>query len=164
MVTDEIEKFTPSGIMTKSGKLIEADIVVTATGFNLSVLGDIDFIIDDEPLNFSDTVTYRGAMFVGVPNMAWVFGYFRSSWTLRVDLVGDFVCRLFKHMKDKGVSKVVPSLRPEDADAFVSLGRSGELQSRLHHAQRPSLAKTRKQAGMAARARLRGRQGNASRS
>ncbi len=54
-------------------------------------------------------------MFVGVPNMAWVFGYFRSSWTLRVDLVGDFVCRLLNHMKDKGLSKVVPSLRPEDS-------------------------------------------------
>jgi cation diffusion facilitator CzcD-associated flavoprotein CzcO len=104
VVTDEIERFTPSGILTKSGKLIEADIVVTATGFNLSVLGDIDFVIDGEPLSFSDTVTYRGTMFVGVPNMAWVFGYFRSSWTLRVDLVGDFVCRLLNHMKDKGLS------------------------------------------------------------
>ena len=120
VVTDEIEKFTPSGILTKSGKLIEADIVVTATGFNLNVLGDIDFVIDGEPLNFADTVTYRGAMFVGVPNMAWVFGYFRSSWTLRVDLVGDFVCRLLNHMKDKGLSKVVPSLRPEDGEMPLS--------------------------------------------
>ena len=116
VVTDEIERFTPSGILTKSGKLIEADIVITATGFNLNVLGDIDFAIDEEPLSFSDTVTYRGTMFVGVPNMAWVFGYFRSSWTLRVDLVGDFVCRLLNHMKAKGLSKVVPTLRPEDRD------------------------------------------------
>ena len=120
VVTDEIERFTPSGILTKSGKLIEADIVVTATGFNLNVLGDIDFAIDGEPLRFSDTVTYRGAMFVGVPNMAWVFGYFRSSWTLRVDLVADFVCRLLNHMKEKGLSKVVPSLRPEDREMALS--------------------------------------------
>ena len=120
MVTDEIERFTTSGILTKSGKLLEADIVVTATGFNLNVLGDIDFVIDGEPLNFSDTVTYRGTMFVGVPNMAWVFGYFRSSWTLRVDLVGDFVCRLLNHMKGKGLSRVVPSLRPEDAEMPLS--------------------------------------------
>jgi cation diffusion facilitator CzcD-associated flavoprotein CzcO len=120
VITDEIERFTTSGILTKSGKLIEADIVVTATGFNLSVLGDIDFVIDGEPLNFADTVTYRGTMFVGVPNMAWVFGYFRSSWTLRVDLVGDFVCRLLNQMKGQGLSKVVPSLRPEDAEMPLS--------------------------------------------
>jgi cation diffusion facilitator CzcD-associated flavoprotein CzcO len=120
VVTDEIERFTSSGILTKSGKLIEADIVVTATGFNLSVLGDIDFVIDGEPLNFSDTLTYRGTMFAGVPNMAWVFGYFRSSWTLRVDLVGDFVCRLLNHMRSNGLSKVVPSLRPEDSEMPLS--------------------------------------------
>jgi cation diffusion facilitator CzcD-associated flavoprotein CzcO len=116
VVTDEIEKFTPAGILTKSGKLLEADIVVTATGFNLSVLGDIDFVIDGQPLNFSETVTYRGLMFVGAPNMAWVFGYFRSSWTLRADLVADFVCRLLNHMKEKGSKTVIPSLRPEDKD------------------------------------------------
>ncbi len=116
VVTDEIERFTPAGVLTKSGKLLDADIVVTATGFNMSVLGDIDFAIDGKPLNFAETVTYRGVMFVGAPNMAWVFGYFRSSWTLRVDLVGDFVCRLLSHMKEKGSKKVVPSLRPDDRD------------------------------------------------
>ena len=84
VVTDEIERFTETGILLKSGKLLEADIIVTATGFNLSVLGDIDFIIDGQPLVFSDTVTYRGMMFTGMPNLAWVFGYFRASWTLRV--------------------------------------------------------------------------------
>ena len=63
------------------------------------MLGDIDFAIDGKPLDFSDTVTYRGMMFTGVPNMAWVFGYFRASWTLRADLVADFVCRLLNHMK-----------------------------------------------------------------
>jgi cation diffusion facilitator CzcD-associated flavoprotein CzcO len=116
VVTDEIERFTPAGILTKSGEVLEADIVVAATGFNLNVLGDIDFLIDGRPLDFAGTVTYRGVMFVGVPNMAWVFGYFRSSWTLRVDLVGDFVCRLLNRMKEKGLKKVVPSLRPEDKD------------------------------------------------
>ncbi len=116
VVTDEIERFTPAGVLTKSGKALEADIIVTATGFNLSPLGDIDMFIDGHPLNFSEAVTYRGMMFVGVPNMAWVFGYFRSSWTLRVDLVGDFVCRLINHMKEKGSPRVVPTLRPEDKD------------------------------------------------
>jgi cation diffusion facilitator CzcD-associated flavoprotein CzcO len=80
------------------------------------VLGDIAFTVDGKPLEFSDTVTYRGMMFTGVPNMAWVFGYFRASWTLRSDLVADFVCRLLKHMKATGARRVVPALRPEDRD------------------------------------------------
>jgi cation diffusion facilitator CzcD-associated flavoprotein CzcO len=116
VVTDEIEKFTESGILLKSGTCLEADIIITATGFNLNVLGDIDFTIDDEPLVFSDTVTYHGMMFTGVPNMVWVFGYFRASWTLRADLVADFVCRLLNHMQEKGCRRVVPALRPADKD------------------------------------------------
>jgi cation diffusion facilitator CzcD-associated flavoprotein CzcO len=116
VVTDEIDRFTETGILLKSGKLLDADIIITATGFNLNVLGDIAFSIDGKPLEFAQTVTYRGMMFTGVPNMVWVFGYFRASWTLRTDLVADFVCRLLAHMKKKGVKKVVPALRPQDKD------------------------------------------------
>jgi len=114
MVTDEIESFTEDGILLKSGGELTADIIVTATGFNLSVLGDIAFTIDGKPLVFSDTVTYRGMLFTGVPNMAWIFGYFRASWTLRADMVADFVCRLLNHMGELGSAKVTPALRPED--------------------------------------------------
>ena len=116
MVTDEIETFTETGIRTKSGQELEADIIVTATGFNLSVMGDVPFAVDGTPVDFADTVTYRGMMFTGVPNMVWVFGYFRASWTLRVDLIGDFVCRLLDHLDELGATTVVPALRPEDAD------------------------------------------------
>jgi cation diffusion facilitator CzcD-associated flavoprotein CzcO len=116
VVTGEIETFTETGIVLRSGETLSADIVVTATGFHLCVLGDIDFAIDGKPLVFSGTVTYRGMMFTGVPNMAWVFGYFRASWTLRADLVADFVCRLLKHMKDKGARRVTPALRAKDRD------------------------------------------------
>ncbi|WPO41492.1 NAD(P)/FAD-dependent oxidoreductase [Tardiphaga sp. 42S5] len=116
VVTDEIETFTEHGITLKSGKTIDADVVVTATGFNLNMLGDIAFSIDDAPLNFFDTVTYRGMMFTGVPNMVWIFGYLRASWTLRVDLVADFVCGLLKHMEETGTTTVTPMLRPEDSD------------------------------------------------
>lgn len=116
VVTDEIDRFTETGILLKSGKTLEADIIVTATGFNLNVLGDIAFEIDGKPLDFSETVTYRGMMFTGIPNMAWVFGYFRASWTLRTDLVADFVCRLLGHMKKKGAKKVVPALRPQEGN------------------------------------------------
>ncbi len=115
MVTDEIDTFTEKGILLKSGQELEADIIVTATGFNLSVLGDIAFTIDDKPLVFSDTVTYRGMMFTGIPNMLWVFGYFRASWTLRADLISDFVCRLLQHMDELGARRVTPSLRAIDA-------------------------------------------------
>ena len=116
VVTDEIERFVEKGVQLKSGKVLEADIVVTATGFDLNVLGDIEFAIDGEPLRFSDTVTYRGMMFTGVPNMVWVFGYFRASWTLRADLVGDFVCRLLRHMDEHGYRRMTPALRPKDKD------------------------------------------------
>ncbi len=114
MVTDEIDHFTEKGIVTKGGKTLEADIIVTATGFNLNVLGDIEFTIDEKPLDFADTVTYRGMMFTGVPNMVWVFGYFRASWTLRADMIADFVCRTLNHMQAKGAKRVEVALRPED--------------------------------------------------
>jgi cation diffusion facilitator CzcD-associated flavoprotein CzcO len=119
VVTDEIERFVATGILLKSGRLLAADIVVTATGFDLSVLGDIEVTIDGTPLVLSETVTYRGMMFSGVPNMAWVFGYFRASWTLRADLVADFTCRLLNHMKARAASKVTPTLRPADKDMAV---------------------------------------------
>ena len=113
MVTDAIERFTEQGVFLKSGRELQADIVVTATGLNLCVFGDIAFSVDDRPVDFAQTITYRGMMFTGVPNMAWIFGYFRASWTLRVDLVADFVCRLLQHMDQQGFKSVVPTLRPE---------------------------------------------------
>ena len=116
MVTGEIERFTPTGIQLKAGQHLPADIIVTATGLNLNVMGDIDFTVDDAPVVRADTVTYRGMMFTGVPNLAWVFGYFRASWTLRVDLVSDFVCRLLNHMKNTKAIAVEPGLRSEDRD------------------------------------------------
>jgi cation diffusion facilitator CzcD-associated flavoprotein CzcO len=116
MVTDEIERFTEKGVLLKSGRELQADIIVTATGFHISVLGDIAFTIDGRELDLHDTVTYRGMMFTGVPNLLWVFGYFRASWTLRADLLADFVCRLLNHMKERGAKRVEVALRPEDAD------------------------------------------------
>ncbi|WP_092862857.1 flavin-containing monooxygenase [Hyphomicrobium facile] len=114
VVTDIIETFTPNGVQLKSGRTLEADIIVTATGFRLCVLGDIAFSKDGEPLNFADTVTYHGMMFTGVPNLVWVFGYFRSSWTLRVELIAEFACRLLKHMRNIGCAMATVELRKED--------------------------------------------------
>ncbi len=120
VVTDEIERFTENGIALRSGKIVEADIIVTATGFNLNVLGDIAFSIDGKRLKFEETITYRGMMFTGVPNLIWVFGYFRASWTLRADLIADFMVRLLTHMKEKGAHQVSVVLRPEDRDMRLS--------------------------------------------
>ncbi|MBS0234056.1 MAG: NAD(P)/FAD-dependent oxidoreductase [Proteobacteria bacterium] len=114
VVTDEIERFVPEGVELESGQILDADIIVTATGFRLCVLGDIKFSIDGTPLHLSDTVTYHGMMFTGVPNLVWVFGYFRSSWTLRVELIAEFVCRLLNHMSAIGKAMVTVQLRPED--------------------------------------------------
>lgn len=119
VVTDEIDRFTETGLLLKSGKTLEADVVVTATGFDLSVLGDIAFAVDGKPLDFAKTVTYRGMMFTGLPNLVWVFGYFRASWTLRADMIGDFVCRLLAHMEAKGARQVEVALRPQDADMKI---------------------------------------------
>ncbi|MDT0275260.1 flavin-containing monooxygenase [Blastococcus goldschmidtiae] len=116
VVTDTIERFTETGIRLTSGEELEADIVVTATGFDLSLFGNVAFTVDGEPVDFTQQVTYRGIMITGVPNMAYVFGYFRASWTLRADLVSQFVCRLLTKMDEQGTPVVVPQLRPEDAD------------------------------------------------
>ncbi|MGY1744198.1 flavin-containing monooxygenase [Blastococcus sp. SYSU D00695] len=115
IVTDTIETFTETGIRVGSGEVLEADVVVSATGFDLSVLGGIAFTVDGEAVHFPDHVTWRGLMIDGIPNMAYVFGYFRHSWTLRVDLVCDLVLRLMEKMQREDATMVVPTLRAEDA-------------------------------------------------
>jgi cation diffusion facilitator CzcD-associated flavoprotein CzcO len=116
VMTEAIESFTPDGILLKSGEVLQADLIVSATGFDLNVLGDIDFEVDGQALDFADCVTHLGAMFTGLPNLIWVFGYFRSSWTLRADLLGDYACRLLKHMDQHSLSMVVPRLRAHEKD------------------------------------------------
>jgi monooxygenase len=116
VVTDQIDRFVPEGIRLASGEVLDADLIVTATGFDLSVLGDVAFTVDGEPLDASDTVTYRGIMLTGVPNLAYVFGYFRASWTLRADLISEFVVRVLSHMDEVRASKVTAELGPGEAD------------------------------------------------
>ena len=79
-------------------------------------MGDIDFDVDGQAVDFSETINYRGAMFTGIPNMSWIMGYLRSaSWTLKVDLMAAFISRLLNHMDDRGLETVRVALRPEDA-------------------------------------------------
>lgn len=116
IVTDTIAEFAEKGVLLSSGEVIEADVIVTATGFNLTAFGDIPFRVDGEPVDFTRRVTWRGIMISGVPNMAYAWGYFRHSWTLRVDLVNDVVGRILEQLAERGATTVVPELRPGDED------------------------------------------------
>jgi cation diffusion facilitator CzcD-associated flavoprotein CzcO len=116
VVTDQIETVTEDGILLKSGDELKADIIVTATGLDLQMMGGIDFTVDGESVDWAKTWAHRGILFSGVPNLAWVFGYLRSSWTMRADLVSQFVCRLLNHMDGKGARAVMATLRDEDQD------------------------------------------------
>ena len=115
VVTDEIETVTETGIRLKSGSELRADIIVTATGLNLVTLGEMDFVVDGEPVDFAKTWTYKGFAYSGVPNLASSFGYVNASWTLRADLTCEYVCRLLNHMKTTGTVECTPRLRPTDA-------------------------------------------------
>ncbi|MEA2170574.1 MAG: hypothetical protein QOF76_3874, partial [Solirubrobacteraceae bacterium] len=110
VVTDTIDRFTPTGIRLTSGRELEADIVITATGLNLQPLGGIDLVVDDEPVSLPDTTVFRSMMLSGVPNFAFAIGYTNSSWTLKVDLVCEHFCRLLEHMEARGLTTVVPVL------------------------------------------------------
>lgn len=120
VATDRIAKVVPEGIQLESGDTLKADIVVAATGFRLSVMGNIAFEVDGKPVDWGETATYRGMMFTGVPNLVWVFGYFRAAWTLRVDLLGDFVCRLLDHMAQKGAERVEVQVPDGSDDPLLS--------------------------------------------
>lgn len=113
VVTGQIARFTPTGIAMQDGTHVDADLIVLATGFNLCVFGDIAFSVDGKPLDLADSVTWRGMMFTGLPNLIWVFGYFRASWTLRSDMISEFTCRLLAHMEARGVDVVTVELPPE---------------------------------------------------
>jgi len=116
VVTDAIERFDAGGVQLASGEHLNADIIVTATGFNMQFFGGAPFSVDGEPVDFTQRVTWRGMMIEGVPNMAYVLGYFRASWTLRSDLISDLVCRVIAHMRREGRSMVAPTVTADDAD------------------------------------------------
>ncbi|WP_020648939.1 flavin-containing monooxygenase [Solimonas variicoloris] len=111
VVTDHIERFTEHGIRLRSGRELDADVVVTATGLQLEVLGGIAFAVDGQPVDFAKTLSYKGMMCSGVPNLAFAIGYTNASWTLKCDLSSEFVCRLLEHMDRHGYRQCVPLRR-----------------------------------------------------
>jgi cation diffusion facilitator CzcD-associated flavoprotein CzcO/acetyl esterase/lipase len=108
VVTDHIERFTADGIRLASGRELAADIVVSATGLTLNLLGDVVFSLDGQPLDLSQTLGYKGMMFSGVPNLIYTFGYTNASWTLKADLTAGYASRLFAWMDSRGMGSATP--------------------------------------------------------
>ena len=134
VVTDTIDRFVPEGIRLTSGQVLPADVIVTATGLELSLMGGIPMMVDGKPMNPASKIQYKGMMFSDVPNMAFTFGYTNASWTLKADLVAKYVCRLLNTMKKRGVSIATPhnddpTLQEE---AFVNFS-SGYIQRAADH-------------------------------
>jgi monooxygenase len=133
VVTDQIETFTPQGIALRSGKQLAADLIVTATGLNLQLLGGVKVSVDGRDVALAQTLNYKGMMFSDVPNLASSFGYTNASWTLKCDLTCEYVCRLLNHMEKHGYRQctprnVDPSLAVEPWIDFSS----GYVQRSLH--------------------------------
>jgi cation diffusion facilitator CzcD-associated flavoprotein CzcO len=131
VVTDKIDTFTENGIRLASGQELEADVIVTATGLNLLVLGGLEISLDGRAVDLSQTVGYKGMMFSGVPNLAIVLGYTNASWTLKGDLVAEYVCRLINHMDAEGYRVVTPLAPAPDArtEPFIDLQSGYVLRS-----------------------------------
>ncbi len=110
VVTDQIETFTPQGIRLRSGQLLPADVIVTATGLQLSILGDTKLSLDGVPVDPAGLLVYKGMMFGGLPNLANTFGYTNASWTLKADLTARYFCRLLRHMDRHGETVFTPTL------------------------------------------------------
>jgi monooxygenase len=110
VVTDRIVTFTETGVQLKSGRELDADIIITATGLNVQLFGGITLSVDGEPVDLAQTVAYKGIMLSGIPNFAFAFGYTNSSWTLKVGLLCEHFCRLLTYMDGHGFDSVRPEL------------------------------------------------------
>ena len=140
VVTDHITSFTETGIQLASGEHLDADIIITATGLELVTLGEMDFFVDGNQVDFAKTWTYKGFAYSDIPNLASTFGYINASWTLRSDLTAEYVCRLLNHMRKKGVAQCTPRLREQDRDMkerpWIDGFSSGYMQRMMHRMPR----------------------------
>ncbi len=132
VVTDHIDSFTETGIKLKSGEEVPADIIVTATGLNLQMMGGADVIVDGAKVDTGKSYGYKGAMFSDVPNLVSVFGYTNASWTLRADLICEYACRIINYLDDYGLDQATPRLKgPHEDKPFVDFS-SGYFQRAAH--------------------------------
>jgi len=134
VVTDTIDEFTEHGIRLDSGKVLEADVIVTATGLDLCVLGDVQLFVDNQPIDIAETFSYKSMMFSGVPNLVSTFGYINASWTLKADLTAEYVCRLLNHMSDIGMRQCMPRLQEQGITGkdWIQGFSSGYIQRKKH--------------------------------
>ena len=131
VVTDRIETFTENGLQLESGTELEADVIVTATGLNMLMLGGMRIAVDGRDVDLSETVGYKGMMLSGVPNMAVALGYTNASWTLKCDLVTQYVCRLLHHMDANGLRQATPRAPDQSVatEPFLDLASGYVLRS-----------------------------------
>lgn len=131
IVTDHIETFTRTGIRTRSGEEIPADIVITATGLQIQLMGGAEARVDGVPVNTRDIMLYKGVLMEGVPNSMFVLGYTNASWTLKADLASEYFCRLLRHMDENGYDEVVAVAEQDERIDVSVMGdsmRSGYIQ------------------------------------
>ena len=132
VVTDHIAEFTPEGIRTKNGTDVPADIIVTATGLQIKLLGGAQITVGDTPLNTHEALVYKGMMLSGLPNFALAFGYTNNSWTLKTDLTANLVCRILNYMDRNGYTTVVPEV-PADIQEEEFLPLDSGYMKRAQH-------------------------------
>ncbi|MDT5301204.1 MAG: monooxygenase [Mycobacterium sp.] len=133
VVTDTIDRFTPEGIKLNSGEVLEADVIITATGLNMQLLGGLVPTRNGEEIDLTSLMTYKGLMFSGIPNFAITFGYTNASWTLKADLVSEFVCRVLNYMDANGFDNVVPEHPGDSVDELPFMDFTpGYFQRSMH--------------------------------
>ncbi len=133
VVTDSIETFTEDGLLLKSGRQLDADIIVTATGLVLKIISGMQLVVDDATVDLPKTLVYKGMMFSDVPNLAFAIGYTNASWTLKCDLASQYVCRLLNHMDRHGYAVCTPRVNDLDVgDEPVIDFNSGYVLRSLH--------------------------------
>jgi monooxygenase len=133
VVTDRIATFTERGIALESGEELEADVIVTATGLNLLFLGGMELSLDGKEVDVPGSMTYKGMMLSGVPNMVFTVGYANASWTLKADLTSEYVCRLLGHMDAHGYKRCMPEVDPSVSEQPLLDFTSGYVQRSLEH-------------------------------
>jgi cation diffusion facilitator CzcD-associated flavoprotein CzcO len=133
VVTDHIERFTPGGVLLRSGKELPAEIIVTATGLKLNLIGDVKLSVDGRDVDPSKALSYKGMMYSDVPNLASSFGYTNASWTLKADLTCEYVCRILNHMQRTQTTIATPH-RDQDVEELPFLDfSSGYVQRAIEH-------------------------------
>jgi monooxygenase len=133
IVTGRIERFTETGISMASGEQVDADIIVTATGLNLKILGGVEVFVDGEKVNCAERIAFKSMMLDGVPNLVYAFGSVNSSWSLKIGLVCIYFCRLMKEMDRRGVVAAMPErpARPMETRPLLEFG-AGYLQRAIN--------------------------------